>query len=81
MLLFPDDYYRFETKEHEGKSNDISKYMIDVWVQQSLDYLKEHPEEQRYSIATGNTKVVVLRYDSEIQIMVMKDYWEKNTYS
>lgn len=81
MLIFPEDYFHFQTKEiGEGKSNNKSDSIIDVWVMNCLEYLENHPEKQCYSIAQGNTKVIALRYDSEIQVIVAKDYWEKNIY-
>ena len=81
MLLFPQDYYQFNTIElDQGGNNDKSDVIIDVWVQEALEYLENHPEKDHYSIAQGNTKIIVLKYPSEIQVIVAKNFWEKNLY-
>lgn len=83
MILFPDDFYHFETEEivGENRTNDMSKYIIDSWIQTCLEKLKRNPDTQRTSIRCGNTAVIVLRYGTEIDIMVTKDYYNSTIFT
>ena len=83
FTLFPSDFYHFKKQEIAGLkekngepvTNEISDFQIEQWiwkVKQELVNGREHS-----SIGTGNTRVVGLKYNSEIQIMVMKNYYHK----
>jgi hypothetical protein len=75
-LEFPEGFFQFET--NEDKSNEISDYKINQWIEECVAYLKEHKKENCWEISSGNTKVSVARGEDTFQINVYKNYWEKS---
>jgi len=74
-LEFPEEFYQFKT--NEDKSNEVSDYRINQWIEECVAYLKAHKKENHWAISSGDTKVFVERGEDTFEINVMKNYWEK----
>lgn len=73
-LSFPEDFYKFSTLS--DKSNDITDNEINKWIKECIEELKQDNKRTWTQIASGNTRVIVIRENDKFNIYVMKDYWE-----
>lgn len=76
-MFFPEDFYQFKT----SLVNEVHDYEINSWIQKGMEELKKNPDLTHYSIATGDSKVIILKfeYNNSIayEIIVAKNYWSK----
>ena len=67
---FPQTFYHF------GSSKKISDKNIQEMVNKVVDNIKIANVGDFYSMATGDTMVVALKDEDNIDVIVAKDYWE-----
>ena len=67
---FPRTFYHF------GSGKKISDKDIQGMVNRVVDNIKKADAGDFYITATGDTMVVALKYEDNIDIIVAKDYWE-----
>ena len=67
---FPQTFYHF------GSGKKISDKNIQEMVNKVVDNIKRADVGDFYVTATGDTMVVALKYEDNIDIIVAKDYWE-----
>ena len=67
---FPKTFFHFRNGAK------LSDDQIQEYVNECLDYLNKHRDEDFAYAATGDTFVVALRWEDQTQIVVGKDYWE-----
>ena len=67
---FPQTFYHF------GSGKKISDKNIQEMVNKVVDNIKIANVGDFYSMATGDTMVVALKYEDNIDVIVAKDYWE-----
>ena len=67
---FPQTFYHF------GSGKKISDKNIQEMVNKVVDNIKKADVGDFYVTATGDTMVVALKYEDNIDIIVAKDYWE-----
>ena len=67
---FPRTFYHFS----DGKK--ISDKDIQGMVNKVVDNIKQADVGDFYTMATGDTMVVALKYEDDIDVIVAKDYWE-----
>ena len=67
---FPQTFYYF------GSGKKISDNNIQGMVNKVVDNIKKADVGDFYTMATGDTMVVALKYEDSIDIIVAKDYWE-----
>ena len=67
---FPRTFYHF------GSGKKISDKDIQGMVNRVVDNIKKADVGDFYTMATGDTMVVALKYEDSIDIIVAKDYWE-----
>ena len=72
-LKFPEYFTQFGVSEGavHVKDEDIEK-----WTKKALDYLLKNQDSHFYHTGTGDSAVIGLQYDDEIDIVVAKDYYE-----
>ncbi len=69
-------FYRFtKTEFKDGSTNEQSDETISEWVEQAYKHCIENPNSF-YHMACGNTVVIGLPYEDEIEIIVARDYDE-----
>ena len=67
---FPRTFYHF------GSGKKISDKDIQGMVNRVVDNIKKADVGDFYTMATGDTMVVALKYEDSIDVIVAKDYWE-----
>lgn len=67
---FPQTFYHF------GSGKKISDKDIQEMVNKVVDNIKKADVGDFYVMATGDTMVVALKYEDNIDVIVAKDYWE-----
>ena len=69
---------KFPLHFFEPNGLDISDDQINSWVYQCLKAAEESDEPYGYFIqaGTGNTRVILMAYEDEYNIVVTKDYYE-----
>lgn len=67
---FPQTFYHF------GSGKKISDKDIQGMVNKVVDNIKQADVGDFYVMATGDTMVIALKYEDNIDIIVAKDYWE-----
>ena len=67
---FPKTFYHFDS----GKK--ISDKNIQEMVNKVVDNIKKAEVGDFHIMATGDTMVVALKYEDNIDVIVAKDYWE-----
>lgn len=72
-LKFPDYFTQFGVSE--GAVHIGDEY-IEEWTKKALDYLLKNPDSHFYHTGTGDSMVIGLQYDDEIDIVVAKNYYE-----
>ena len=65
-----------QTFFHCGDGAKISDKDIQKMVNEAVDNIKTAKTGEFYTIATGDTNVIALKYEDDIDIIVAKDYWE-----
>ena len=65
-----------QTFDHFCSGKKISYKDIQGMVNKVVDNIKKADVGDFYTMATGDTMVVVLKYEDSIDIIVAKDYWE-----
>lgn len=72
-IQFPAHFYRFGTKDG---AVDIEDERIQQWVRECLDKIKQNDNTDFWVAGSGNTKVVVLNYIDQYEVIVAKNYWD-----
>ena len=67
---FPQAFYHF------GSGKKISDNNIQGMVNKVVDNIKQADVGDFYTMATGDTMVIALKYEDNIDVIVAKDYWE-----
>ena len=67
---FPRTFYHF------GSGKKISDKDIQEMVNKVVDNIKKADVGDFYNISVGDTMVVALKYEDNIDVIVTKDYWE-----
>lgn len=68
---FPDSFYSFE----DGLK--ISNEQINKWIKEATKNLKKEPENSFYNICSGDTAVIVLKYENNTySVYVCKGYYQ-----
>ena len=67
---FPRTFYHF------GSGKKISDKDIQEMVNKVVDNIKKADVGDFYTMATGDTMVIALKYEDNIDVIVAKDYWE-----
>lgn len=67
---FPQTFFHF------GAGAKVSNKDTQEMVNEAVDNIKTAKGGDFYSIATGDTMVIALKYEDGIDIIVAKDYWE-----
>ena len=67
---FPQTFYHF------GSGKKISDKNIQEMINEVVDNIKIANVGDFYSISTGDTMVVALKYEDSTDVIVAKDYWE-----
>ena len=69
---------KFPTHFFEPGGVDVSNDEIQKWIRQCLKVAEESDEPYGYFVQTGsgNTRVILMAYEDEYDIVVTKDYYE-----
>ena len=67
---FPQTFYHF------GSGKKISDKNIQEMINEVVDNIKIANVGDFYGISSGDTMVVALKYEDNIDVIVAKDYWE-----
>lgn len=67
---FPQTFYHF------GSGKKISDKNIQEMINEVVDNIKIANVGDFYSISSGDTMAVALKYEDNIDVIVAKDYWE-----
>ena len=67
---FPQTFYHF------GSGKKISDKNIQEMINEVVDNIKIANVGDFYGISSGDTMVVALKYEDDIDVIVAKDYWE-----
>lgn len=70
---FPQTFYRFGKYEAAKKVSDEETQRM---INEVLKEINTLEVGGFFRVATGNTSVIALKYQDEIDIIVAKDYWE-----
>ena len=72
-IKFPEHFFCYGT---DKGSVGVENEEIQGWIRRALKYMKDNPKETFYQCGSGDSVVVVLNYDDEIQIIVGRNYYE-----
>ena len=72
--------HNIEFPKHFRKTSaeaiNIGDSTLQEWIRQCLEKIKQDEESDYWMIASGNSVVIILKFEDEYEIYVAKDYWE-----